>query len=81
MTDTADPTRAALERQLAFLLPVAERLGHAAVLPDPLGDDWRGPAADGATRFHADLRLRLRDAEHLALEAIRAVRLRLAGLP
>ncbi len=77
-----DPTaRAALERQLALLLPVAERLGATAALPDPLGDDWRGPAADGATRFHADLRVRIRSAERLALDAVRIVRLRIASLP
>lgn len=80
MTDP-DPTRAGLERQLALLAPVAEHLGAAAALPDPLGDDWRGPAADGATRFHADLRERMRDAHRLAEDALRIARLRWSGLP
>jgi hypothetical protein len=55
--------RAAYERQLALLVPVAGHLRDAAAAPGVLLDaEWRGPAADAAHRFERELRAALGEA-------------------
>lgn len=73
--------RAALERQLALLAPVAVHLRDAATGPSPLVDDeWRGPAADAADGFDMELRSRLRAADDAAEDAVRRLRIAIAGI-
>lgn len=73
--------RAGLERQLLLLAPVAEHLRAAAADAHPLvADQWRGPAADAATAFLADLRAGLRTAADEAGDAVRTLRLNIALL-
>lgn len=82
MTTASDPLRAALERQLVLLAPVAE---HLAEIPaDPLGPalaEWRGPAADAAARRGQELRSGWAEASRAATEAVARLRAHLAALP
>lgn len=78
-----DPTamRASLERQLALLTPVVDHLRAAAVEASPLvADDWRGPAAEAAAHFLADLRAGLCAAAEEADDVVRTLRLTIALL-
>jgi hypothetical protein len=73
--------RAGLERQLALLTPVVEHLRSAATDESPLvSAEWRGPAAEAATAFLADLRAGLRAAADEADDAVRTLRLNIALL-
>jgi hypothetical protein len=73
--------RAGLERQLALIAPVAEHLQSAAVDANPLvSDGWRGPAAETATAFVADLRVGLRAAADEADDVVRTLRFNIATL-
>ncbi|HWH97531.1 MAG TPA: hypothetical protein VNS80_04120 [Pseudolysinimonas sp.] len=73
--------RAGLERQLALLTPVVEHLQSAAVDAAPLvSADWRGPAAEAAADFLADLRAGLRGAADEADDVVRTLRLNIALL-
>lgn len=74
-------TRAGLERQLALLAPVVEHLRAAALDVSPLvSEDWRGPAAEAAEGFLADLRAGLRGAADEADDIVRTLRLNIALL-
>jgi hypothetical protein len=73
--------RAGLERQLALLTPVVEHLRSAALDESPLvAEEWRGPAAEAATAFLADLRAGMRAAADEADDAVRTLRLNIALL-
>lgn len=73
--------RAALEQQLALLVPVVEHLGATARGPSPLlADEWRGPAAETAQRFFDELRSSLHRAEGQAAELVRLIQLHLRAL-
>ncbi len=73
--------RAGLERQLALLTPVVEHLQAAAVDASPLvSEEWRGPAAEAAGTFLADLRSGLRAAADEADDVVRTLRLNIALL-
>lgn len=73
--------RAGLERQLALLTPVVEHLQSSAAEANPLvSADWRGPAADAAAAFIADLRSGLRTAADEADDVMRTLRLNIALL-
>ncbi len=78
-----DPSlRAALERQLLLLLPVVDHLETEAIAASPLvSADWRGPAADAAERFVADLRQELRSLADAVDHEVRGIRLQLALMP
>lgn len=82
LTLPVDPVvrRAALEQQLALLAPVAEDLRAAVTAPPVLGDEWRGPAAETADRFLAELRATLARAEAAADDAVQHLRRRLREL-
>lgn len=75
---TIDPVaqRAALDRQLALLLPVLQHL-RVEVAPGRLllDDDWRGPAADSAKRLAAELDRRIALAADGVDDLVRIVRL------
>lgn len=67
--------RAALERQFVLLAPVVQELHAAAIAPSPLlSSGWRGPAAEAAERFVADLRAVLFLAEDAVEEVVAMVR-------
>jgi hypothetical protein len=73
--------RAGLERQVALLTPVVEHLEVAAADANPLvSDDWRGPAAESAAAFVADLRAGLRAAAEEADDVVRTLRYNIASL-
>jgi hypothetical protein len=73
--------RAGLERQLALLTLVVEHLQSCAADANPLvADEWRGPAAEAATTFLADLRSGLREAADEAHDVVRLLRLEIAQL-
>ncbi|WP_395638234.1 hypothetical protein [Pseudolysinimonas sp.] len=83
MSNFGDPAvRVALERQLALLVPVVEHLSAAAAGPPQLvADDWRGPAAEQATRFLEDLRAGLSEAAAAVDDEVRRIRVHVAGMP
>src|SRR5690606_8871866 len=74
--------RAALERQLSLLVPVADRLGFLspAVVPG-CRDGWRGPAADAFASAEADVADLIRLAAAEARDTVHRVRSALALLP
>jgi hypothetical protein len=73
--------RAGLERQLALLTLVVEHLQAEAADANPLvSADWRGPAADAAATFIAELRAGLRTAADEADDVLRTLRLNIALL-
>jgi len=83
MPPAPDPAalRAAYERQLALLVPVADELEREAIAPSPLlDDDWRGPAAEAAHDLLRDLRAGLREAADAVDDEVRRLRHRLAEL-
>ena len=73
--------RAGLERQLALLTLVIEHLQTAVAATSPLvSADWRGPAAEAAAAFVADLREGLRAAADEADDLARTLRVNIAML-
>jgi hypothetical protein len=75
-----DPSlRAALERQLALLLPVVDHLETQAIAPSPLvSAEWRGAAAEAAERFVEEMRTELRHLAEAVDHEVRGIRLHLA---
>lgn len=74
-------TRVCLERQLMLMTPVVEHLQDSAVDANPLvSAEWRGPAADAAAVFIAELRAGLRAAADEADDLVRNLRLNIALL-
>lgn len=72
--------RAALERQVAVLAPVAARLRVATAHPPISPHDWHGPAASAYRELEQRLRARLVSAGDAAEAARHCARLTLAQL-
>jgi hypothetical protein len=73
--------RAGLERQVALLTLVVEDLQTSAADAYPLvADEWRGPAAEAAAAFVAELRAGLRVAADEADDIVRTLRVKIAEL-
>lgn len=77
---TPDPAalRAALERQVSVLAPVAAHLRAATAHPPISPHDWHGPAASAYGDLEQRLRAALVSADDAAAEALHAARLALA---
>jgi hypothetical protein len=78
---TPDPAlRAALERQIAILVPVSGRLHAAHVRPPIAPRDWGGPASRGFAELEHDLRTRITAADEAVRALLHDSRLALAGV-
>jgi hypothetical protein len=77
MTPDLALLRAALERQIALLAPIAHRLQQAVVHPPIAPHDWRGPASRSYAALEEQLRSRIREAEDAVGAALHHSRLAL----
>jgi hypothetical protein len=78
---TPDPAlRAALEHQVAILVPIAGRLRAAIVHPPIAPHDWGGPASSGFDELEGRLRRRIAVAEDCVATLLRDTRLAVRAL-